>query len=212
MFARTCTYTYVQVIFIVIWVVSYRLHISSLRFSRKLASLFVYYSKSYEVKPLLTCVVSLFLYKLQSLNVLLCFTENFPPRIEGSGVFVVNLHQESFYFFNVSDEGDSFTVAISGGQPNNSTLRSNGSLYTFTWTLMELKNSTVTFVANDSFDAVSMLTPQIQICACENNGTCTIEGLTSVDQNPLVLNCECSPGTDNSKGIFISSMILTIDP
>ncbi len=112
----------------------------------------------------------------------------------GSEVFLVTLRQESVYFFNATDEGDNFTVTISGDQPVNSSLENNGSLYTFTWSLQELDNRTITFLASDSMNAVSMLDPQILFCVCENNGTCTLDGLLSTDQNPLIMNCECQQG------------------
>ncbi len=120
--------------------------------------------------------------------------ENFPPMLGGSEVFLVTLRQESVYFFNATDEGDNFTVTISGDQPVNSSLENNGSLYTFTWTLQELDNTSVSFLAMDSFGAVSMLDPQVQICVCENGGTCTLNGLSSITSDPLILNCECQQG------------------
>lgn len=122
------------------------------------------------------------------------FAENFPPTLVGSDTFQVDLNRQSAYTFNATDEGN-FTVTISGDLPSNSSLENIGSLYTFTWTLREIVNRTLTFLATDSLSAVSMLQPQLLICACENNGTCTTNGLLSTDQNPLIMNCECQPGT-----------------
>lgn len=81
-------------------------------------------------------------------------TENFPPSLEGSDIFQVYLSHQSVYTFNATDEADNFTVAISGGQPSNSSLVNVGSVYTFTWTLQELENRTLTFLAVDFLGAV----------------------------------------------------------
>lgn len=120
--------------------------------------------------------------------------ENFPPTLSGSDAFQVILGQESVYVFNATDQGDNFTVTINGDRPVNSSLENSGSVYTFSWTLRELANASVSFMATDSFGAVSMLDPQVQICACENSGSCTVEGLSSTTGDPLLLNCECTQG------------------
>ena len=122
------------------------------------------------------------------------FAENFPPTLSGSNIFQVNLRQPSVYTFNATDEGDNFTVTISGNQPSNSTLVESGGLYTFTRTLQKLDNATITFLATDSLNAVTMLMPQTLLCACENDGVCTTEGLLTTDQDPLTMNCECQQG------------------
>ena len=129
------------------------------------------------------------------------FAVNNPPRMEGPQTFQVDIGQESVYIFNATDEGDSFTVNVIGGLPVNSALDPgpNGTVYTFTWTLMESDNITVVFSATDSQNATYILTPQVQICRCENNGNCTLDGLLNLEQNPILMNCQCTEGKRNYK-------------
>ena len=35
---------------------------------------------------------------------------------------------------------------------------------------------------------------QIEICGCKNGGSCTVEGITDVSANPLILACICPSG------------------
>ena len=35
---------------------------------------------------------------------------------------------------------------------------------------------------------------QVEICGCENGGSCTTEG-TTPSANPLIMNCICPEGT-----------------
>ena len=36
---------------------------------------------------------------------------------------------------------------------------------------------------------------QLEICACENNGTCISDGIIDLSANPLIFECLCQPGT-----------------
>lgn len=49
------------------------------------------------------------------------------------------------------------------------------------------------FSAVDSQEAVTTYTPRVQVCACQNNGNCTLEGATVID-DIIIMNCICSPG------------------
>ena len=40
----------------------------------------------------------------------------------------------------------------------------------------------------------SLITPQIQLCDCQNGGTCTTDGVLQYDQNFILLQCLCLTG------------------
>lgn len=118
----------------------------------------------------------------------------------GHNNFFVTIGERSYYTFNVTDDHNNFTLAVEGGLPNNASLQIDGSLYTLTWTLslpfdqISNFNKTIQIIAKDELNATALLSPQIQICTCGEGGSCTSEGLLNVSTNPLILNCDCSPG------------------
>ena len=100
----------------------------------------------------------------------------------------------------MTDDHNNFTLIVEGGLPDNANLQVDGSLYTLTWTLslplhqINVFNKTMQIIAKDELNATALLAPQIHICACGEGGNCTSEGLLNVSSNPLILNCDCSPG------------------
>lgn len=117
--------------------------------------------------------------------------DNFPPNIDGPESFRVNTGQTSTYTFTVTDEDESVDVTVQG--PSTQSLTQNGNTYTFSWTVSEV-NVQVTFVATDSMNVVSTLSPLIEVCACQNNGNCTLEGVLGIEENIIDMRCECTPG------------------
>ena len=118
---------------------------------------------------------------------------NFPPAISGAPRFRVNTGEESIYAFNVTDS-DNFNVSVMGETPSSASLESDGTAYTFRWVLALPDNISVAFSAVDSLQARSVLNPQVEICACANGGTCTLNGILDLDADPVVMNCECPEG------------------
>ena len=107
----------------------------------------------------------------------------------------MDVGSESIYTFNVTDMDDTFNVSVVGGLPDDSELIRDGNSFEFRWRLMEAGNITVVFSAVDSMNAGSVLRPTVEICACENDGNCTLEGILGIDAlNPIILNCECPQG------------------
>ena len=100
------------------------------------------------------------------------------------------------YSFNVTDDSNNFTVSLDGGLPSNSQLQQvdNTSVYVFTWSLSSVGNYSLVFQALDQLGASSVLSVQVQICACERDGNCTLNGLLDTSGNSIVLNCECPAG------------------
>ena len=107
----------------------------------------------------------------------------------------MTIGEASQYQFNVSDDRDIFNVSVVGGLPANTELTRNENVFTLTWELANSQNSrALSFVAYDDLDARASLDPQIQVCACENGGNCTLNGILNSEVNPIILNCECDPG------------------
>ncbi len=132
------------------------------------------------------------------LSFFLSFSVNTPPLIAGPSVLVVTLGQEAELVFSVTDDNNNLSVSLIGGLPINSTLSvspMNGfSEVTFLWTITEIVDVSLLFEARDERNAVSVLIVQVQICACENGGDCTVDGLRSTVGSTLVLNCDCPDG------------------
>lgn len=118
----------------------------------------------------------------------------------GPTVFFVELGEESYYTFNVTDDHNNFTLMVEDGLPDNATLYKDGGAYTLTWTFISSHdqlsnfNKTIQIIARDELNATSLLAPQIHICACGDGGNCTSEGLLNTSVNPLILDCNCNEG------------------
>ena len=120
--------------------------------------------------------------------------ENTPPVILADSVFRVNLGEESIYSLSVSDpDGDNFTLTLMNDLPDDPKLEQTEEEYLFVWTLLEITNVTLTFVATDSKGAATIFSPTVELCACVNNGNCTRDGLL-VNSPTIVMNCRCSEG------------------
>lgn len=123
-------------------------------------------------------------------------TANFPPMISADPVFRVNLGEESInvYSITVEDEGDDFTLSVQGGLPPNSMLEKVGKQeYIFQWKLVEVTTMPLIFVANDTKGASSVFVATVEVCACVNGGTCTLDGLLTSNKTK-VMNCLCNEG------------------
>ena len=129
-------------------------------------------------------------------------TDSFPPNITAPEIFLATVGNESVYTFTViSDSDHSINVTVlHGGEdtlPDGVVFNDlDGDSYSITWSA---DNSTVlnlTIVANDpsNENVSSMFIPTVHLCACENGGNCTTNGLLNTDFTFVVLNCECPEG------------------
>ena len=124
-------------------------------------------------KNYLVCII-MYNYDYIIIILFLIPTENFPPNISADAVFRVTLGMESIYILTVMDPGDNVTLSVRGGLPVNSVLEKvDEEEYIFIWTLMELTNEPLVFIANDSRGAASTFSPVVEVCACVNGGACT---------------------------------------
>ena len=123
---------------------------------------------------------------------------NNPPVIVGPPTLLVTLGEEAELVFTVIDDNNLFKVFVVGGLPVNSTLTftpHNGfTSFTLRWTIFEIVDVSLMFEARDERSAVSVLSVQVQICACQNGGECTLNGLLSSSDRTVVLNCNCPEG------------------
>ena len=110
--------------------------------------------------------------------------------------------EESVYTFTVSSDSENINVIIlhegeeilpSGVQLNNP----DGGNWTITWTPADnssVLNLTIIAVDLSVNNIPSTFNPVVQLCACENGGNCTTDGLLANDFSFVVLNCECPEG------------------
>ena len=113
--------------------------------------------------------------------------------------------EESIYTFTVSSDSENINVIIlhegeetlpSGVQLNNP----DGDSWTITWTPADntsVLNLTIVAVDLNMNNISSIFNPVVQLCACENEGNCTTDGLLANDFSFVILNCECSEGIRN---------------
>ena len=111
--------------------------------------------------------------------------------------------EESVYTFTVSSDSENISVIIlhegeetlpSGVQLNNP----DGDSWTITWTPADntsVLNMTIVAVDLNMNDISSIFNPVVQLCACENGGNCTTDGLPVNDFSFVILNCDCPEGT-----------------
>ena len=76
-------------------------------------------------------------------------------------IYVVNINQPSVYTLNITDPGDTFTVSINGQLPPGYTLVQSQSIWTLTIALTAITEFNFTVVATDSFNATSLIIPQV---------------------------------------------------
>lgn len=130
--------------------------------------------------------------------------ENLNPEIAGSATFRVHVNEESVYNFQVVDPGDNFTVDIEDGLPSNPLLHDLGNGdYRFVWNLMEVTNIPLVILATDSRNATSVHIPIVEVCACTNNGICTVDGLLTTNTT-ITMACICGEGNAYSSSINLN--------
>ena len=147
---------------------------------------------------------------------------NLPPVITSSvtGVLTISPSSPLTFTISVTDDNDDTSITPMAVSPPDSSLslQQQPGSFTFQWQLPELmeeqevsekprsasltllplplslKVSDIVIVATDSHGAATVFSPQVEICACQNEGNCTTEGATVSSDLLLILNCICSPG------------------
>ena len=75
---------------------------------------------------------------------------------------MLTVGETALYTINITDPGDSVRVTIDGEFPY--TLAQDGSIWTINVTHSSLVEFSFSVIASDSFNATSMITPQV--CTC----------------------------------------------
>lgn len=119
---------------------------------------------------------------------------NSPPEITVDAiVFNVTIGVENTYTFVVTDT-TSFNVSVHTVMPAGGILQDDGDgRYVFYWT-PEAFPTALSFVAEDTQGAVTLHSPILQVCACFNGGSCTLDGVPIRDQLIRNLTCICTEG------------------
>ena len=98
----------------------------------------------------------------------------------------------SYSFTAIDDASDTVVVTIEGLSADDYTLIQNGNSYTLS--IDVTIGVPIIIVATDSMNVVSTLSPTIEICACQNGGNCTLDGVLATGQDIIIMLCECPPG------------------
>ena len=106
-------------------------------------------------------------------------------------MFTITIGQPSIYQF-VATDTNNFTITVMGGIGE---LTQDGDTYSLTVHVNDTSlNTSMSFLAMDVLNASSLLDPQVLICACQNGGNCTLDGIIGRDADPLIMDCICNEG------------------
>ena len=123
------------------------------------------------------------------------FLDNFPPTLTGALNFRVTVGVSSTYTFTAIDTNDEeVTVNILGPPEEDFTLTRNGNSYTLSIAVEETFTYEIIIVATDTMGTTATLGLLVEICGCQNGGTCTLNGALGSNINVVDMLCECTPG------------------
>ena len=123
------------------------------------------------------------------------FLDNFPPTLTGAENFRVTVGVSSIYTFTAIDTNDEeVTVTILGPPEEDFTLTQNGNSYTLSIAVEETFTYEITIVATDTMGTTATLGLLVEICGCQNEGTCTLNGTLGSNTNVVDMLCQCTPG------------------
>ena len=66
----------------------------------------------------------------------------------------------------------------------------------------------ITIEASDTMGAISTLSPRVEICACQNGGNCTLNGLLGIDTNVVDMLCQCDQGIEQQQGQLTVALLI----
>jgi len=129
----------------------------------------------------------------------------FSPTISAPQVFFGMVGSESNYTVSIiSDVGNinfafNGTVGIDSFPSNVRLSQVNSTTVSLLWTPLHHNEffvlDVISFlVIENRPTAYSLLRPQVQLCNCQNGGTCTTDGVLQYDANFILLQCVCLTG------------------
>ncbi|XP_022809829.1 mucin-like protein [Stylophora pistillata] len=134
--------------------------------------------------------------------------ENTPPNITGPAEINVTVNQMTKFYLTVSDaDNDDVTLEVEEIPEGASfTFNASENVGHFFWTPVNASNITLEFVATDSKNDTSVHPVVINMCRCENNGTCDFTESVGDDTGPFrIVGCNCS---DEFEGNFCEMEVL----
>ena len=137
---------------------------------------------------------------------------NLPPVVSGADNVITQIGQTVTYRFNVTDPGDTFTIALRGTLPptltTNFAMNSAGQEISWRLTSSEQVIS-LQIVVSDSLNASSTLQPLIQFCGCENEQPCRPKDANEDGGSSrfISLQCNCSQGEKHCPSCTPSIML-----
>ena len=129
---------------------------------------------------------------------------NTPPNITGPDEINVIVNRTTKFYLTVLDpDNDDVTLEVDelpAGASFMFNRSENSTVGHFIWTPVNASNITLEFVATDSKNDTSLHPVVINMCKCENNGTCDFEEFVGDNTGPFrLVGCNCS---DEYEGTF----------
>ena len=134
--------------------------------------------------------------------------ENTPPNITGPVEISVTVNQMTKFNLSVFDtDNDDVTLEVEELPEGASfTFNASENVGHFVWTPVNASNITLEFVATDSKNDTSVHPVVINMCRCENNGTCDFTEFVGDDTGAFrIVGCNCS---DEFEGDFCEMEVL----
>ena len=131
----------------------------------------------------------------------------FSPRISAPQVFFGRVGSESNYTFSITSGVGIITFALNETIGSDSLLSNirllevNSTTLSLLWTpLHRYENFVLDVISHVVIEnistAYSLFRPQIQLCDCQNGGTCTSDGVLQYDDTFILLQCLCLTGRE----------------
>ncbi|XP_066276376.1 uncharacterized protein [Branchiostoma lanceolatum] len=124
---------------------------------------------------------------------------NFPPKIFGPTVVNATVGKEASFSLTATDINNDTVKFSAQNLPGNA--RFDNATATFSWTPSQINSLNMSFTASDGKGGTSILRPTVNLCKCENNGTCDFDNLAD-DQNInsllRVVACMCGDGLEGT--------------
>ncbi|XP_078670157.1 uncharacterized protein LOC144910683 isoform X23 [Branchiostoma floridae x Branchiostoma belcheri] len=124
---------------------------------------------------------------------------NFPPTIFGPTVVNATVGKEVSFDLTATDINNDTVRFSAQGLPDNAAFNNASAM--FIWTPSRINSLNMSFTASDGKGGTSILRPTVNLCKCENDGTCDFDNMAddqNVDSLLRVVACQCGPGLEGT--------------